>query len=255
MIAFTAPQAKRLIEIVAGASTLVGSLELLMVRQAFRDDGVWRWSTLSRELGILRWLLAYRPFVGLLLVRVVASGMLIGGIGRASVPVLWVTTLLISVRFRGAFNGGSDSMTMVVLTGLLIGQLGPAASLAVQIGLLYIASQAILSYFIAGVVKLGNSEWRDGSALAVFIARPEYGTPAPVTAWRERTLLLTVASWAVIGFECLFPLALAHQYVAGALVLLAFLFHLGNAWVFGLNRFLWAWAASWPAILYAATIR
>jgi hypothetical protein len=110
--------------------------------------------------------------------------------------------------------------------------------------------QLTLSYFIAGAVKLQNPDWRSGRALASFVGSGRYGTPA----WLVRAISTgprpALAAWGVMAFEGGFPLALVSPAVAAALLALGVLFHLGNAAVFGLNRFLLAWLAAYPSLLY-----
>ena len=79
---------------------------------------------------------------------------------------LFVTHLLICIRFRGAFNGGSDMMTFVVLTGAIISTAGFA-----KIGLIYVATHTLYSYFKAGLAKIKHKEWRNGQAIPAFLAR------------------------------------------------------------------------------------
>jgi len=246
--------ALRWTEVLAGAAVALATLELLAVRRAFADDGIWRWSTLARELRWLRPVLAYRPFLAVLGVRLVAALLLLGGLRGPVAPVLWVTTLLVDVRFRGTYNGGSDLMTMVVLTSLVVAHVGGRSTVLVNAALLYIAAQAMLSYFIAGVSKATNGDWWRGDALREFVARPDFATPAPVRRLLRRRGALIAASSAVIVFEVAFPVAFAGVPAAWVLVAMALLFHLGVVVVFGLNRFVLAWAASWPAVIYAARL-
>jgi pantothenate kinase type III len=51
-------------------------------------------------------------------------------------------------------------------------------------------------------------------------------------------------------FECSFPAVLIGPGTALCFVAVAAAFHLGNVAAFGLNRFLLAWGATWPAIWY-----
>ena len=60
------------------------------------------------------------------------------------------------IRWRGAFNGGSDFMTLVGLTGLLIAHLVGAAGQPEwgwKAGLGYVTLQTVSSYFVSGWVK------------------------------------------------------------------------------------------------------
>ena len=246
--------ALRATEILAALALMEGSLELLAMRRVFADDGIWRWASLAPELGRLRGVLAYRPFVALLAFRLALAVLLLAGVRGAVAPALWLSTLLVNVRFRGTFNGGSDLMAMVVLTALVVAHLGSGSPMLVNGALLYVAAQAMLSYFVAGVAKLTNADWRRGHALPAFVARPDVAAPAAVRRLLDGRGRRAAVSWSVVLFECTFPLAFsgvrpAWLFVAGALV-----FHLGTVVVFGLNRFLLAWAATWPAIVYVARL-
>ncbi|MEM7212614.1 MAG: hypothetical protein AAF479_12100 [Pseudomonadota bacterium] len=65
-----------------------------------------------------------------------------------------------------------------------------------------------------------------------------------------RPHLLFAASWGVMLFEVLFPLAILSQPLLIAALFTAAMFHLANACLFGLNRFLWVWIASYPSMLW-----
>ncbi len=243
--------ALRAIEVLIGLSIAVGTLELFAVRGALADDGIWRWDTLAAELGGLRTLLAYGPFQAVLGVRLVAAALLVAGVHGPVAPVLWITTLLVNVRFRGTFNGGSDLMTMVVLSALVVAHLGAGSAVLVNLAIIYVAVQGVLSYFVAGVVKAVNPAWWRGSALAAFASRPDFGAPPAVRAVLGGSAG-RVVSWGVIAFEVAFPLSFTGVWAALAFVVAALVFHLANVVVFGLNRFLLTWAATWPAIVYVA---
>ena len=143
-------------------------------------------------------------------------------------------------------------MTLVVLSGVAAAHIGAGSPLVVKGALLYVAIQTLLSYFVAGVVKLANAEWRRGYALRAFIAQPGYSVPALVSRILHTRLRVLVASWAVIIFECSVPAAVVSAQSATIFAATAFTFHIGNAYAFGLNRFLPTWAAAWPAVLFVA---
>lgn len=254
MIAPALAQTLRWMEILVALAIMQSTLELLVVRRAFADDGTWRWATLAREMPLLAPFLRYRPFVALLIVRLTAALLLLAGMHGAVAPVLWITSLLVNVRFRGTTNGGSDMMVMVVLTGLAVAHLFPERILVVHAAVLYVAAQAFMSYFIAGIAKLGSAAWRDGSAMAAFLRTPHFSVPQAIAASLDPAARRRTASWGVIGFECAAPLALLHPLACATYMLIALAFHVGNAWAFGLNRFVLAWAAAWTALLYASSL-
>ncbi|HEY1548363.1 MAG TPA: HTTM domain-containing protein [Kofleriaceae bacterium] len=237
----------------AAIATAVAALELLAVRRALGDHGVFAWSVLRRELAD-----APAP------VRALADAMfgtrgtsIIVALQLASAialpvfgPAAWIAfacTLAIAVRFRGTYNGGSDAMLVVVLLGLAIARAGwPRAGLA------YIAAQLVLSYAIAGIAKLGDPHWRRGDAFAILVALPAYGVPARLAALLARPVLGRLGAFATLAFECGFPIALVNRTACIAALAVGVAFHLGNAIVFGLDRFWWTWLAAYPAVWFTA---
>jgi hypothetical protein len=79
---------------------------------------------------------------------------------------------------------------------------------------------------------------------------PQYRVPGRLRAVLSRPGPARLAAWAMLGFECGFPLALVDPVLCGALLAAGACFHLANAIAFGLDRFLWAWLAAYPALLY-----
>ncbi|HKP57018.1 MAG TPA: hypothetical protein VJV78_09870 [Polyangiales bacterium] len=236
---------------------LLQTIELWQIRRHFSDDGVWTWTILreeQRELAwparcALGWVMPYRSFEGLLIARLVAAVALLAGASWVT-PFLLFSQVAICVRFRGTFNGGSDYMSVTILLALcfaLVPQLQRAA-------LMFIAVQTLLSYFNAGVVKLRQPAWRSGQALLAFVsAQPSVSAlrlAALLGAPRRRRLLAR----AVIGYECLTPLALLDPRLCALILALGLGFHLSNALVFGLNRFLFAWAAAYPALFFCSEL-
>jgi hypothetical protein len=241
-------------------SVALQTLELFAIRESFSERGVWRLSTLSPELEALprplRWLalrcLAYRPFLALLALQLAACVWLLARGPAPALLLLLLVTLLVCVRFRGSFNGGSDAMTVLVLLGLSAGALFPGRPRVALGGLGYIALQTTLSYFVAGVIKLKEPSWRRGRALPAFFELPRYGVPASARALAKRPALARASAWGILLFECAFPLALLGPQLCAPLLAAALAFHLLNSAVFGLNRFLWAWAAAYPAVYYVS---
>jgi hypothetical protein len=68
----------------------------------------------------------------------------------------------------------------------------------------------------------------------------------------SRAAIAAIAGWLMLGFECGAPLALTGRTACLALLAFGAGFHVVNAVVFGLNRFLWTWLAAYPALLYWA---
>lgn len=221
-------------------SLLLQTLELWRLRADLQLR--YPWSIVGRDQRWLDPLLGQHAWPWLLALQgVVALGLALSALWW--LPWLSLAlALLQAVRFRGNFNGGSDAMTLVVLLGLALAR---TPWLRPQIGLGYIAAQLVLSYFLAGVYKLRGADWRDGSALPALLRLPQYRAQLVLPAWLARW-----SGYAVIAWECAFPLAFLDRRLALGAMALGIGFHAFNAAVLGLNRFLWAWLAAYPALWF-----
>ena len=194
--------------------------------------------------------------------RLLLISRLIGGLSLMSLGAnpfsawfLLVTNLLLLIRWRGAFNGGSDFMTLVLTCGLTIGQtlgLFEGEAMGWVAALWYICIHSITSYFMSGWVKLLNSAWRRGVSLPVFLNTGVFG-PLPAHSIFSKPWFATLCSWTFILWEAGMPLSLISFQIAVIFCAAAVVFHFLVFWFFGLNRFFWAWCATLPAILYCST--
>ena len=253
----------RVLECLLATSLLLQTLEFLRLSRFADARSVWSWQLQRGDVAhtalwlqkLFDWLFQERIYQAHLLFRLGAAASLYFGVSAFSAVFLFVSSLLILIRWRGAFNGGSDFMTMVVLTGLLVSQLaqifvGPV--IAWKAGLWYITIHSISSYFISGSIKLVSSDWRSGRVLIHFLDGGLYGPLSDHSLLRKKPIAV-IASWSFIVWECLFPLALAGPQWAMCWCGIAALFHFLVFRFFGLNRFFCAWAASFPAIIYCST--
>ena len=244
-------------------SLLVQSLEFWRLLPAQQDSGVWRWSIQRADVAHApAWLrrafdLLYQPAwfrLHLLLRMLAALSLPLLGIHLINSLFLMLGSVLILIRWRGAFNGGSDFMSLVVQSGLVLASLLQpllGEDLAWQAGLWFITIQAVTSYFISGAVKLRYAGWRNGHALPFMLDGGVYGPLAGDSLFRK-PVIAVCCSWAFIVWECAFPLALLHAPTVVLWCGIAALFHFLVFWHFGLNRFFWAWCASFPAIIHCA---
>ena len=115
--------------------------------------------------GYLRWL-----FVSELLFAVALFVMPnpIASIGL--VVILWLSSL----RWSGAYNGGSDYMTFLIAFAIAVAEAFPKMK-GIMIG--FVAVQLIFSYWISGLKKLKSQRWRRGRALVEILNSPIYGLP------------------------------------------------------------------------------
>lgn len=186
----------------------------------------------------------------LFILRLVLSGLLLTGFQPVFIEAGLLLLGVVLLRcFDGPYNGGSDRMSLLLLVCLFLARLAPSEGWR-EAAVGYLAAQLVLSYAGAGWIKLVNPDWRSGLALKDMLEFSVYPVSESVRSWAAAPKLLLVLSWALILFEALFPLALLGSVVMQAALMLAALFHLLNASLFGLNRFLWIWLAAYPCLIW-----
>jgi hypothetical protein len=251
-------QALRLAVQLCALAQLVGLLEVALVRAEFRSGGFLDWSMTGnldpqvrthlgslirrafRRLspGVFAWLIVLDAVVAcLLLVR------------PSFVPLIAAAAalqLMLMKRHHLTIDG-SDQMTLVVLVACLIGRIG-ADAVATWAAVSFLAAEVSLAYLVAGVSKATSAYWRSGQAFAMIAQTRMYGQPAAARVVNRLPWAGHAASYAVICWESLFVLSLtAPPAVVAVLFVLGVGFHAGCGLVMGLNRFMWAFVASYPA--------
>lgn len=182
--------------------------------------------------------------------RAVLSLLLVAGIQTPWVCMaLLVLGVMMLKRFAGPYNGGSDRMSLLLICGLCLIHFIPSPFWREAI-FGYVALQVVLSYFMAGWVKMVNPEWRAGHALRDVFLFTAYPVSDSLRGWANKPRVLYFASWVVMLVEVLFPLALLTQTTLTIGLAIATCFHLANAFLFGLNRFFWIWLAAYPSLLW-----
>jgi hypothetical protein len=175
-------------------------------------------------------------------------------LGPAIVTCLCVvvgTSLLMTLRSPFGMDG-SDQMAVHVFGALLIAY-STGSPLCLSIAIWYIAIQSLFSYFVSGLAKALSPVWRSGGTIGRIFNTRTYGYEPAARFLLVRPGLAKLTDWTAFTFEMMFPLCI----VLGFPVVLLFLawgvaFHAINALVMGLNSFFWAFAATYPAILYVA---
>jgi hypothetical protein len=249
-------------EILLGWSLLLQTLEYLRLPAL---DKLTQWSALSQEIparpawlkATIDRLLQPQTYTAWLWLRaVLALALMLGQVGLAGAALLFVMALLLLLRWRGAFNGGSDFMTLVGICGLLLAHVVGTftdVTLGWEAGFWYISLHTVSSYFVSGWVKLLRPEWRSGRALPLFLDTGIYGPLASNSLYRHPKVAL-VCSWSFTLWEGFFPVALLDVRLAVLWCTVAALFHFLVFWFLGLNRFFWAWISCFPAVIYCASM-
>lgn len=255
----------RRVEVVTAVGALIGGLEMLRIAPAYRDDGLNAWpitrtrlrSLTSGEAGRFADVAVRYPRVlGVVALRAVSAGTLVLATGRVArtgaLTGLLGSGALLHLRSNYG-NDGSDHFAMISFSAALVDKVFRDDPRVRDAALAFVAAQSCLSYFTSGMVKVTSPVWRSGEAMTGIMRTATYGDPALYRFLRSRPRLSRVAACGVIAFELSFPLVmvLPGPY-ALALLAGAAAFHVANARFMGLNRFLWSFTATYPAVAHFA---
>lgn len=244
-----------------GIGQIVTTLEYLWIRSEFGDGGVYAWSVLQfarpRRHPTIEKLrdAAFGPtgMVALLGLRLLLAATLVlfaSVAWLATVAVVGLAAVLLAFNVRLPWGmDGADNVAVHVTFGLAAYALARSFD-APSLGLYYIAAYAGLAYVTPGVMKLSDAAWRSGEALGWVVNVQVFGARWAVEFLAPRPRLRLVLSWSIMLAEASAPLAVLLPAQGIALVLVAgFVFHVLTAVFMGLNLFVWAFLATYPAVL------
>lgn len=246
------------IEHLLAFAMIVQSLELLSLWREFSCQGLWSWANLKpNHMGRVTHSISTKLFsqsgtISILALQLAFALSLLLTPYWQGLVALWLTTVVLRVRFRGPFNGASDTMTLIVVTTLIVARSFDGRPLIATLSLTYLSLQTVLSYFLAGIAKVRHSPWRNGTAPAVFAQGSIYTQSQSLLKALAHPLISKFVAWFILIFECSFPVALLSPNIALIYILAGVFFHLANAYVFGLNRFFWVWLSTYPALYFVS---
>lgn len=241
-------------------NSLIGSIELYSVKNIFLDQGIYRLENLKNDLEkypkiVSTFILLLNQeslFNVFLVLKILLSLSLLFLHSPIILALLILLNLILTLRFKGAYNGGSDYMTMLTMLALLV-SLIDLQNHRLSFLFMYLGVQVILSYFLAGFVKIKDNDWRTGSAIKNIVNGPNYHPPIMIKYIFNIPYTSFLACWLIIGFELLFPLIIFIPQHLTIVICGLVTFHFLNFIIFGLNRFFFAWLASYPALIYFVT--
>jgi hypothetical protein len=255
-----------LIVILASTGVVIASVELLALREEFDAGGLFSWdvlrtgsrATLSIGTGGPRRWIAHSLFVPAVAGARASAGLILicfsdnYALSTASVFAIIASSIVMHWRAPLGLDG-SDQMSLIIFVAIAIFRLFPGDVYVEQASLWFVAIQGCLSYSVAGVAKVISPVWRSGEAVRRVLSTRTYGSRTSASFVSGRDGVCVALSWLVILFECSFPLALAFGETGFAVfAVLGILFHIANAVTMGLNTFVWAFVATYPAILFCA---
>jgi hypothetical protein len=256
-----------LMAMLAGIGVIIDGLETMAARDSFAPSGLHSWDVLrlGRHYLVagpfaapLGYLFRYPQVLGLPVFQLIAASALLAApflpadlmrplVAAAGLGIA-LARMLFAMRQQLGLDGADQMLVIALLAagfGALLGNRS-AGYAAVD----YAALQLLLSYAVAGTAKAISPTWRSGRAIVGITGTIGYGEPHFHRLVRRYPALARVVCWSVIVFECAAaPLILLGVRGAWIIIVLGLSFHIGVALVMGLNVFVWAFAACYPALL------
>ena len=257
--------ARELVETVASVGVCISSLEWLVNARSLAEGRLFSWSVLSLRFPILLtgWhgrlfapVFSYYGVLTLLGLRLSCAALLLilphsAHLRGTTVLMLAVTGLVFRLRVPIGADG-SDQLSSIIFVALSFGYLG-GTEWSTMLALAFLAAQAALAYFTAGILKLVTLGWRNGTYLSRVWSTNTYGSTWLGSLLRRLPGLAVCLSWSVIVLEVAFPLVFVLPVrVVWSLLLLGLAFHFATAVTMGLNTFLWSFVATYPAVIWFA---
>jgi hypothetical protein len=254
------------VERLIAVAVIVCSAELLAQPQVLRDGGLLGWEVARLRhpwfaQGPLAWIMdaccAYPRVLVLLGVRLALAVALLVGVGGGwphalllvALAFVWMVSFL---RVPQGTDGADQMITLVLLSLAAAGVAAMAGSrVAWSAALAFIALQAVVSYATAGVAKALSPSWRTGAALPGIAGTDMYGNRDAARFLKARPRTSRLLARGVIVWECAFVLVLLVPMPWAVLIVASgAAFHLVSAFGMGLNTFLWAFLATYPALFH-----
>ncbi|WP_030801608.1 hypothetical protein [Streptomyces sp. NRRL S-337] len=247
---------------VASLGTLVSALEMLSQTRKFEDGELLSGQLASmrpkfakRFPRLTRALSSKKAAVALYGVQAGASAATLvwghkRGVRAAGSAVLAVTGA--AGRLHTPFGGdGADQLQQVINVVLASTGTFKDGEKARDVAMRALALETTISYVASGVVKLVSPVWLSGEAFSGVIRTHNYGDPRIFQLVHKYPLLGKLITWGTVAAEVGFPLVFVLPKPAAKAWLGSMtLFHLGIGQFMGLNRFVLAFGATHPALLY-----
>lgn len=251
-------------------TTIIESLELLSLKRYYGKNGIWSDEIIDLKFknyqsnyfqktttNLLTKLLHFSNFYKIIQIQLVLAILLLYYQNPIILIFLLIIKILISIKWNGSFNGGSDSMGIVICIGLIISTTYPSISNNINFqiaGVVYIVYNLILSYFRAGLVKIKNKNWLNGKELIIFTNNTIYNENSKIIKLINYKYNSIILSLVLILWEILFAFSILNLNLTFIFLSIGIVFHFMNFYIFGLNRFFFNWLAAYPAFIYLAIL-
>lgn len=230
------------------SDTALGSWQVARLNRRWQSSSLFRYTA--------GWTLTYPTVIGLVVIRFACALAVAFGPIPVRAPAaasIVVISIMLTVRTIYGHDGSDEMITLVYIAAAIA--YGVNDNVARELSLWFLAGQASLAYLAAGVAKAASPIWRSGAALPGIMSTNSYGSPIIGAVLTRNTRLSLVGCWAVILGECCFPLTLLGVWPLTIMLLFwGASFHVIAAIFMRLNTFVWAFLATYPAILFCAHV-
>jgi hypothetical protein len=242
-----------------GVGTILASTELLHLKKELSAGGLFSWANARTRfpfalrhgtIVLFDAVCGYPQYLYLVVLQALCGVALL----FSTLPSLKLFLLLailfvhLATMLRSNGTDGADQMQTILLISLACYYASPDPMVR-KAAVWFVALQAILAYFTAGVSKLWSDEWLKGTmlrkSLVHGLGREAFNKWLPKGARENQLLCLSV-----VALECSFPLVIvAWPIMCLAILGAGVLLHLTNAFALGFPRFLFTFVAAYPAIV------
>jgi hypothetical protein len=258
-------KALKRVEQISSLGLALASLEFLTQPQVFTDTGLLSWQversrhkwTAGKAGDLLDYLFKPPGIYVIYQLRLAAALALINPysskrVRDTAVAYIAATNYLLHFRIRYGTDG-TEHMSLLTYATLTASRIFANDEKAKEACAWFLAGQTNLSYFAAGLSKLVGAPWRNGMAMPGIFRTTVYGDKRVHDLLKSRPRLAKAAGWAVVASELAMPLMMtAPKLPAWALLGMGGSFHVGNAVFMGLNRFVYSFVGTYPAIVHVA---
>jgi hypothetical protein len=246
----------------AAVPVAISAGELLVRRRALTKGGLLDYEILGLLKGTIashdtararmfRSLMDQRFYSFILVVQLLAAGALIVAPTLTALVCVTAVLQLLMMKRNHLANDGSDDMVTVVLVSTAVA-LVAASNVAIVSWAVFLTGQLLLAYFVSGISKAQSDGWWRGDAVTGVVGTRIFGHPRFAQILARHPTSGSLLTRGTFFFEVLFPAFLFAPkpvFLAALAAMLAF--HLGCAVIMGLNTFVWAFAACYPAALWS----
>lgn len=207
---------------------------------------------LSRLLNILT---GEQFLIYTLYLRLLALFLCVGLTSFLDVPsyglLIFISISLLLFNFRNSKGlDGSDQMFAIVTITITFWSIDVFDNYLCWTCMLFLAGQATLAYTTAGIAKLVSPTWKSGNATIMIMDTQTFGNKRISGFLLDNLKFNKLLARYIILWESLFVLSFLSPVTLIIFLISGFCFHLYNAFIMGLNGFLWSFLATYPSIIF-----